>query len=163
MRNKPPDGFPVRSTPFPNDLIDFALPRLSDTEWRVMCVVIRQTFGWQDQHGSRKKTEWLSQRLLKQKTGRESGAISRAIANLVKLGLLRVIDARGALMKSSADRRRSRSRLWFSANLGEVHRWRVSVTQKRSSLLEHNKRKREKRKEHRLKAPRGRSAPLSHG
>ena len=57
----PDDAFPARSTPFPSHLLDDAMPLLSDTEWRVLCVVVRQTLGWEDGQGGRKREDWLTQ------------------------------------------------------------------------------------------------------
>lgn len=98
------------TTPFPNVLLDRVMPYLGDTEWRVLCVIVRQTFGWQ------KAADWLSHGQLKTKTGRESAAVSRAIDTLVKRGLILVQDGRDNRLHSSSERRRSRSRLVFAVH-----------------------------------------------
>lgn len=33
--------------PFPRVLVDEVMPDLTDTEWRVLTVIVRQTIGWQ--------------------------------------------------------------------------------------------------------------------
>ena len=33
-------------TAFPNVLLDQVMPSLRDTEWRLLCVIVRQTVGW---------------------------------------------------------------------------------------------------------------------
>ena len=48
--------------PVPAVYIDYVMPALSDAEWRVLCIVIRQTLGWVDtkKHSSRKLRDWFS-------------------------------------------------------------------------------------------------------
>lgn len=100
--------------PVPNFLIDRVMPRLSDTAWRVLCVIVRQTFGWNIGPDGRKRQDWISSSQFRRRPGRHSSAISRAIDLLVRSHLVRVQDRDGALLKTSAERRRSRSRLFFS-------------------------------------------------
>src|SRR6266404_747997 len=89
-------AFPANSTPFPNVLIDRIMPTLRDTEWRVLCTVVRQTLGWHSAAGKRKTSDWLTQSQLKRRTGRESAAVSQAIESLVRKGLLCVRDETGS-------------------------------------------------------------------
>lgn len=108
---------PVRgTTPFPNFLLDRVMPRLGDTEWRLLCVVVRQTFGWHLGGGVRKKSDWLSHFQLKQRTGRQSAAISRAISVLIRAGLIVVRDEHGRTLWSAAARRRSHQHLVFAVH-----------------------------------------------
>lgn len=103
-----------RSTPFPNVLIDEVMPRLRDTEWRVLTAIVRTTLGWWDPGTKRRKRrEWLSHQQLRRRTGRASAAISMAITNLVRSGLIEVTDSTGRHMPTSMLRRRSRSRLYY--------------------------------------------------
>jgi hypothetical protein len=102
------------TTPFPNFLLDKVMPRLRDTEWRVLTVVVRQTFGWSLQDGKRKQSDWLSHFQLKRRTGRSGAALSRAIDVLVRCGLVVVRDSFGCSLESAAQRRRSHSHLSFS-------------------------------------------------
>ena len=87
-------AFPARSTPFPSYLLDDVMPLLSDTEWRLLCVFVRQTLGWEDGQGGRKRADWLTQSQLKARTGRASEAVSRAIDGLVQKGLIQVCTRR---------------------------------------------------------------------
>lgn len=98
----------ANTTPFPNLLLDRVMKLLSDTEWRVLCVIVRQTHGWQ------KPEDWLSHSQLKNRTGRESAAVSRAVDTLVKRGLIVVRDRFNRRLHSTAERRRSRSGLVFA-------------------------------------------------
>lgn len=96
------------TTPFPNLLLDHVMPLLGDTEWRMLCVIVRVTFGWQ------KSEDWLSHSQLKRRTGRESAAVSRAVDILVKRGLIVVRDRDERRLHTASERRRSRSRLVFA-------------------------------------------------
>lgn len=98
------------TTPFPNLLLDRVMRFLSDTEWRVLCVIVRQTYGWH------KSEDWLSHSQLKSQTGRESAAVSRGIDTLVKGGLIVVRDRFDRRLHSTAERRRSRSGLVFAVH-----------------------------------------------
>lgn len=98
----------ANTTPFPNLLLDRVMKFVSDTEWRVLCVIVRQTYGW------RKPEDWLSHSQLKSHTGRESAAVSRAVDTLVKRGLIVVRDRFNRRLHSTAERRRSRSGLVFA-------------------------------------------------
>lgn len=103
-----------RSTPFPNILIDQMMPRLRDTEWRVLTTITRATLGWVDLlSGQRKKRETLTIHQLRRRTGRESAAISEALDNLSKAGIILITDNQGRTMNSRAARRRARARLWY--------------------------------------------------
>jgi hypothetical protein len=100
-------------TPLPNALIDVWMPRLRDTEWRVLCVVARQTLGWQDgSERGRKKKDWLSHSQITRRTGRASEATSRAINELCKRGLITITNEAARPLLSPSDRRRA-LRLYF--------------------------------------------------
>lgn len=127
-----------RFTAFPNVLLDRVMPHLSDTEFRVLAVVVRETLGWQ------RASKWLTNGLLRQRTGRASAAVSRAIDHLVKRGLLVVREQDGHRLHRADERRRSHSKLSFSIHqlILESERYRQSVgfgiIQKRSSQCENN-------------------------
>lgn len=102
------------TTPVPNFFLDRVMPRLRDTEWRLLLVVLRQTVGWVAQDGGRKRADWLSHFQLKRRTGRSSAAVSRAVDVLVRSGLIIVRDSFGKALATPQDRRLSHSRLYFS-------------------------------------------------
>ena len=105
---------PASTTPFPNRLLDEILPLVTDTEWRIVCVITRQTLGWQDtETGGRKKRDWLTHKQLQMKTGRAGAAVSQAIEGLVDKALICVEDADGNLLTSAAERRRTQGRLYY--------------------------------------------------
>lgn len=70
----------------PNIIIDRLMPKLRDTEFRLLIILIRSTVGW-NRGGSPVK---LSYRMLEQRTGRSSEAISKALYQLHKLGLIHI-------------------------------------------------------------------------
>ena len=109
-----PDGLTLPAyTPFPSRLLDTVMPTLSDTEWRVLCIVVRSTCGWEDGQRGRKAQDWLTQSQLKQRTGRASEAISRAIDGLVQKGLILVCDEVGKPLATPQERRRCTGRMLF--------------------------------------------------
>ena len=75
-------------TAIPNVLIDEVMPTLKDTEWRLLCVIARQTLGWVDKNGKRKQRDWMSQSQLIARTGRNSAALSTALDVLVRENLI---------------------------------------------------------------------------
>lgn len=108
--------FPAASTPVPNLLIDRTMPELSDTEWRLLCVVCRQTLGFAsaDGQGGRRARDWLTHRQLKARTGRASAAVSRAVDGLVRKNLIEVHSLDGTLLLTPPERRRCQGALLFS-------------------------------------------------
>ena len=106
--------FPTRITAFPNALVDEEMPNLSDTEWRILCVLVRQTLGWQEEGGgSRKVRDWLTNSQLKTRTGRESAAVSRAIQSLLIKRMIVVEDSEGKPLLASRQRQCQLGRLYF--------------------------------------------------
>ena len=108
------------TTPVPNDLLDQVMPTLRDTELRVLLVVVRQTLGWQSgtNPAKRKARDWLTQSQLIRRTGRASGAVSRAVDALVQAGLINVTDRAGTPMKTADERRRHLGHLYYQIGLG---------------------------------------------
>ena len=105
------------TVPVPIAVLDSLMPRLKDTELRLLLVVVRQTIGWVDPLGGRKNWDWLTHSQLRRRTGRSSSALSRAIHRLASRGIILVSDHRYQLKLSQNERRRS-ERLLFS--LGPV-------------------------------------------
>lgn len=102
-------------TPFPSSLIDQVMPALRDTEWRLLCIIVRQTLGWKDTRtGGRKTSDWLTQKQLIARTGRSSEAVSKAVDMLVHSKLIEVRSNGGTALDSAQERRQARSRLHYS-------------------------------------------------
>ncbi len=94
-------------TRIPNFVLDRLLPSLRDTELRILLVLLRQTVGWNRPDA----TVVLSYRRLKAATGRESEAISKALASLAAKGLStstegRPFALRRVLLRSSKNNKR---------------------------------------------------------
>ena len=108
------------TTPVPNVLLDRVMPALRDTELRVLIVVVRQTAGWQTgtNPAQRKERDWLTQSQLMRRTGRASGAVSRAVDALVQAGLIRVTDRAGKFLSSPDERRRHLGHLYYQTGPG---------------------------------------------
>nr|WP_309692653.1 hypothetical protein [Armatimonas sp.] len=108
--------------PVPSILIDRLLPRLTDTELRVLLVVVRQTLGWisddstsghkNNVHG-RKWRDWISQSQLVGKTGKSRDSVSRAVGALVESGLVVVEKPSGEPLTSAHERKLARTRLYY--------------------------------------------------
>lgn len=102
------------TVPFPAELLDRAMPRLSDTEWRLVCVVVRQTLGWYDKETwGRKERDWLTQSQLVARTGRTAKPVAEAVAALTAKRLIRVVSDRGEELLTPEQRRRCPGRHWF--------------------------------------------------
>ena len=99
--------------PFPAALLDEQMPRLKDTEWKLLCVIVRQTLGWQKGKG-RKKRDWMTQKQLMKRTGRASAALSAALDVLVRENLVECYDSEGETLLSPRHRRNHRGRVYFS-------------------------------------------------
>ncbi len=108
-------GFLHNTFPCPNFLIDEVMPTLKDTEWRLLCVIVRQTRGWVDALSKERKVwDWLSQSQLKKRTGRNTGALSKALDVLVRRGLVVVQDASGKRLTTPQERRRATGPLFYA-------------------------------------------------
>ena len=94
------------------------MPRLTDTELRLLLVVIRQTLGWHDPAtGARKQSDWLSLRRLAALTGRGHAALSVALDGLVRTELVEVRGTGGEALDTPQGRRAAR-RLWLAPGPG---------------------------------------------
>lgn len=109
----PPSELIEPFTAFPNVLLDCLMPTLRDTEWRLLCVVVRQTIGWREKGGKRKSRDWLTQRQLMTRTGRNSAALSAALDTLVRRRLVDAWDEAGGLLLTPQERRRCQGRIYF--------------------------------------------------
>ena len=123
MTNPPtPMGTDLRSqgfgtTPFPDWLLDKLMPRLRDVEWRLICVLVRQTLGWQTGDGNPKHSDWLSHSQLRRRTGRSSSAISPAIEFLSRNRFIEIDDGQGNSLRTAFERRKHRGKLYFRLNI----------------------------------------------
>ena len=91
------------------------MPSLSESEWRVLLVILRQTLGWIDPASptGRKERDWITQSQFREKTGKSRDSISLAIASLVTRGLIAVEDRVGRPLPTPKSRQNNRDRLYF--------------------------------------------------
>jgi hypothetical protein len=108
------------TTPFPDWLLDKLMPRVRDVEWRLICVLVRQTLGWQSDEGKPKQSDWLSHSQLRRRTGRSSSAISPAIEFLCRNRLVEIDDGQGQPLRTAFERRQHRGRLYFRLNMDRL-------------------------------------------
>jgi hypothetical protein len=102
------------TTPFPNHLLDEAMPRLKDTEWRILCVVVRQTLGHYDYATKcRKERDWITRSQLKIRTGRNTEALALGMDSLVSRGYITAHNAKGQSLSTPADRRKNHGRIYY--------------------------------------------------
>jgi len=107
------------STQLPNRLVDHHLKSLSESELKVLLVILRRTIGMVDRDNSsqRKDRGWISQKLFMVITGLSNRAVSSAVSSLVRKGLITVTDIEGNPL-ASAGSRKAASRLHYA--LGSV-------------------------------------------
>jgi len=101
-----------RSTQVPNQVFDVYLKTLSEKELKVLLAVIRQTLGWVDDKGERKKRDWMSQKFLSNKTGLSPKSVSQAIDLLVTKNLIIATTEQGEELEST-HKRKGQERIYY--------------------------------------------------
>ena len=95
-----------QTTQFPNSLVDTHLPNLTESEVKIILVIIRQTNGWVDKRtGSRKTRDWISHGQFIKKTGLSRRVISKSLQSLVEKNLIQITCRNGNLLHKAVDRR----------------------------------------------------------
>ena len=92
----------------PSAILDRWMPKLKDTELRVLLLVARQTIG-----RSGKEVDWLAHSQLRKRTGRASEAVSAAVDSLIQKGLLEVFTLTGERLPTPEARRFHRGILLY--------------------------------------------------
>ena len=92
----------------PSAILDRWMPKLKDTELRVLLLVARQTIG-----RSGKEVDWLAHSQLRKRTGRASEAVSAAVDSLIQKGLLEVVTLTGERLPTPEARRFHRGVLLY--------------------------------------------------
>lgn len=88
-----------QTTQTPNELFDIYLRRLTGSEYKLLSIIIRQTYGW------RKKRDRMNLYQLRTKTGLSKRVISKAIQSLIDRGLIEVSDYNGKKLHKALDRK----------------------------------------------------------
>jgi DNA-binding MarR family transcriptional regulator len=118
----------------PAYLFDVVLPQVTDSEWRLLCIILRQTVGWRRKGGRYKEWDWLSHGQLKARMNRSSATVSKAVDSLVRKGLIEVATSSGKPLVTTVERRNAHARLYFRLNpkaLGNSTRFHKTVTARR--------------------------------
>uniref|UniRef100_UPI003750FDD7 hypothetical protein n=1 Tax=Armatimonas sp. TaxID=1872638 RepID=UPI003750FDD7 len=92
----------------PSAILDRWMPKLKDTELRILLLVARQTIG-----RSGKEVDWLAHSQLRKRTGRASEAVSAAVDSLIQKGLLEVFTVTGERLPTPEARRFHRGILLY--------------------------------------------------
>lgn len=92
----------------PSAILDRWMPKLKDTELRILLLVARQTIG-----RSGKEVDWLAHSQLRKRTGRASEAVSAAVDSLIQKGLLEVVTVTGERLPTPEARRFHRGILLY--------------------------------------------------
>jgi hypothetical protein len=103
----------TNTTPIPNWVLDKALKKLSETELKILLVIIRSTLGWYDPKTKKRKSrDWLSNAQLSERSGLSERSITIGIKSLLEKQLIDVTDEVGNLLKT-ADQRRFARRIFY--------------------------------------------------
>ncbi|MBK7694781.1 MAG: replication protein [Saprospiraceae bacterium] len=95
-----------KHTQVPNILLDTHLPNLTESELKILLVIIRQTYGWIDKFtGKRKIKDRISQSQFRIKTGLSKRIISKTLKMLSDKDLISIYDRKHNLLKNSLERR----------------------------------------------------------
>ena len=95
-----------KHTQVPNILLDTHLPNLTESELKILLVIIRQTNGWVDQStGKRKVKDRITQSQFRTKTGLSRRIISKTLKMLSSKNLINIYDRKHNLVQNSLERR----------------------------------------------------------
>ena len=105
-----------KHTQVPNILFDTHLPNLTESELKILLVIIRQTNGWIDKcTGKRKTKDRITQSQFRVKTGLSKRIISKTLKMLSDKNFISIYDRKHNLVKNAIDRR-GKSILLYSLN-----------------------------------------------
>jgi len=111
---------PENYTKTPNILFDQLLRELSNSELKILLVIIRQTNGWIDRKSRKYKTrDRITYNQFISKTGLSRRVISIAINSLLKNNLIEITDTNGNNL-CAPENRKGRFFIYYSPNLISV-------------------------------------------
>lgn len=103
-----------QTTQVPNILFDRYLPLLTESELKILLIIIRQTYGWVDKRTKRRKTkDRISHNQFIQKTGLSRRVISKTLKSLLTKRYINICDQYGQALSESKDRK-GRSHIFYS-------------------------------------------------
>ncbi len=101
-------------TQVPNVVFDIHLPSLTESELKLLLVIIRQTFGWFDKAtGQRKTRDRISHGQFMKKTGLSRRVITKALKSLIDKNLVTVTCENGKTLHQAVERK-GVSKLFYS-------------------------------------------------
>jgi phage replication O-like protein O len=107
------DNMTKFTTPVPNIVFDLHLPNLSESELKVLLIIIRQTYGWIDPYTKKRKSrDWISHSQFQKKTNLSRRSISEALKSLSTKNIISITDFKGEPLYYSWERKGKR-RLYF--------------------------------------------------
>lgn len=128
-----------QTTQVPNIFFDLHLPSLTESELKILLIIIRQTNGWIDRNtGKRKSQDRISHSQFIIKTGLSRRVISKAIENLISKGIVNVTCRNGNNLQGSNDRR-GKTSLIYSTNMCKKVTEHVHLTTPTSAQSAYNK------------------------
>lgn len=140
-----------QTTQVPNILFDQYLSKLTESELKLLLVVIRQTYGWIDKKtGGRKTRDRISHSQFIKKTGLSRRVISKALQNLVDDRLIKITCHSGKVLHTTKDRR-GKTNLFYSLNMCTKRQRHVHIATKTCAKYAHNKTNYTKEKETKLR------------
>ncbi|MBK8954979.1 MAG: replication protein [Saprospiraceae bacterium] len=138
------------STQVPNILFDEYLPKLTESELKILLIIIRQTSGWIDRYtGKRKTRDRISQSQFSLKTGLSVRTISETLKTLSQRGLINITGQNHESLNYSLDRR-GKTKLFYSiqdmqpmtsTNANEVPKDMQNVAYNKTKYTKENKTK----------------------
>lgn len=104
-------------TQTPNILFDQLLKELSNSELKILLVIIRQTNGWIDKKtGNRKEKDRITYSQFILKAGLSRRIISGAIKSLSQMKLIEITDSSGNILNNASERK-GKYRIYYSSLL----------------------------------------------
>lgn len=103
-----------QTTQVPNIIFDTYLPTLTGSEYKMLSIIIRQTYGWYDKAtGQRKTRDRISHGQFMKKTGLSRRVISKTLKSLVDKNLIHVTCQNGNLLHV-AEERKGMAKMFYS-------------------------------------------------
>ena len=128
-----------QTTQVPNILFDLHLPNLTESELKIILVIIRQTYGWIDRYtGKRKQRDRISHTQFMTKTGLSRRIITNAIKNLNSKGLVSITCRNGNSLNGSVERR-GKTSILYSLNMCKKEHQPVHFPTSTCAKFAHNK------------------------
>jgi phage replication O-like protein O len=94
------------TTQVPNIVFDTLLPTLTESELKVLLVIVRQTYGWH------KERDWISHSQFVKKTSLSRRSVSSALKSLSSKNIVSITDFKGEPLYYSWERK-GKKRLWY--------------------------------------------------